>query len=784
MTREVVLDEAMARRVAEAVRWVESMRSRLSAEPSTPSARTLPWVRCTSATPDGNGNYPGVVTYHDGSAWQDEPGAVALKIADGTAATSGRRYLASPSTEQSDGPVYITESSVYDYVTHTRVGIISLADQYIGAGIKSFDSVRVAYTDGSPSSTDPRLDAIRSTDTGELDAGHGTALEVLGGITRRNPLMASSLWVDADAGAGSWLWDGTGNAAAGPTTSAYMRWGWRGSSANANPLADCYPMIFGVGSAAPSLGGFGAVLDTTYGWLQVGGVIEATYHNVGFITSARFRCRGLDGATGTDLTGSTVTGGIITAIGSALASNSVVTASITDASVTYAKIQNVTANRILGRFSTSGPPQELSVNSTLEIVAGPTLGIKDAGVTLAKMADLANKTIIARKTAASGVPESCTLSEVLDFIGSTAQGDILYRGAAGWARLAAGTSGKFLKTLGAGADPAWDAPALDITGLTDADPALGDSLPIYDLSATANRETYLGRVLGLPRRGPGGRLSSSSTLAEGSDSTGVGTLYYLPFRDDCVTLWDGTRWVVVNFSGATVSKALSSLTSGKPYDVFGYLNSGVLNLEFLVWTNDSTRATGVSLQDGLWCKTGDKTRLYLGSFYTTATNATSDSVAERYVYNAYNRIRKEVYVNPTYNDNNAVNSVSVTSTTLAQINGGTNVTFSWLDGLGQEAVDIRLHTFMDTPSGQGITLGIGYDSTSTAYSLSGAFMLSGGQTRASGTCALAFRPVAGKHYATILGLVSGGTGTVHSDLGRLGGSSDARGTMLQGSVMG
>ncbi len=41
---------------------------------------------------------------------------------------------------------------------------------------------------------------------------------------------------------------------------------------------------------------------------------------------------------------------------------------------------------------------------------------------------------------------------------SSAQGDILYRSDTGWVRLAAGTSGHFLKTLGAGANPQWDAP--------------------------------------------------------------------------------------------------------------------------------------------------------------------------------------------------------------------------------------------------------------------------------------------------------------------------------------
>ena len=72
---------------------------------------------------------------------------------------------------------------------------------------------------------------------------------------------------------------------------------------------------------------------------------------------------------------------------------------------------------------------------------------------------MAASTIKARKTGSTGDPEDCTLSEVLDLIGSAAQGDILYRGASTWARLPAGTSGEYLKTLGAGANPDWDTPA-------------------------------------------------------------------------------------------------------------------------------------------------------------------------------------------------------------------------------------------------------------------------------------------------------------------------------------
>jgi hypothetical protein len=82
--------------------------------------------------------------------------------------------------------------------------------------------------------------------------------------------------------------------------------------------------------------------------------------------------------------------------------------------------------------------------------------IANDAVTYAKMQNIsATSRVLGRKTAAAGDTEECTLSEVLDFVGSAAQGDILYRGASTWTRLAAGTSGQYLKTLGSGANPEW-----------------------------------------------------------------------------------------------------------------------------------------------------------------------------------------------------------------------------------------------------------------------------------------------------------------------------------------
>lgn len=66
-----------------------------------------------------------------------------------------------------------------------------------------------------------------------------------------------------------------------------------------------------------------------------------------------------------------------------------------------------------------------------------------------------NSKILGRKTSGSGAIEELTVSEVLDFIGSAAEGDILYRGASAWARLPKGTDGQVL-TLSNGL-PSWAA---------------------------------------------------------------------------------------------------------------------------------------------------------------------------------------------------------------------------------------------------------------------------------------------------------------------------------------
>lgn len=145
----------------------------------------------------------------------------------------------------------------------------------------------------------------------------------------------------------------------------------------------------------------------------------------------------------------------------------------------------------------------------------------------------------------------------------------------------------------------------------------------------------------------GGRL----TLTTGvpltvTDVTGAGTLYYTPYFHNRVSVFDGTRWKIHTFTERSLAL---TLTSGKNYDVFLYDNAGTLTLELsAAWTNDTTRADALTTQDGVQVKSGATTRLWLGTIRASGANTTEDSGGgattqvggKRYVWNAYNRVRR------------------------------------------------------------------------------------------------------------------------------------------------
>lgn len=128
--------------------------------------------------------------------------------------------------------------------------------------------------------------------------------------------------------------------------------------------------------------------------------------------------------------------------------------------------------------SGAGTGDMLAANNLSDVASTVTalanLGIGDLGVldtvgssqidndavTYAKMQNVsATSRILGRKTSGAGDTEELTISEAIDFIGSAANGDILYRTGGAWTRLAKGTASQVL-TMNAGATaPEWAAAA-------------------------------------------------------------------------------------------------------------------------------------------------------------------------------------------------------------------------------------------------------------------------------------------------------------------------------------
>lgn len=148
---------------------------------------------------------------------------------------------------------------------------------------------------------------------------------------------------------------------------------------------------------------------------------------------------------------------------------------------------------------------------------------------------------------------------------------------------------------------------------------------------------------------PGGRLTLTTGVPLTTSTVTSATLYYTPFNHNEISLWTGTVWTRITFTEIALPLGALTYTSGPPpvphpYDIYGYLSGGALAIEKLAWATPSARAVEISLQDGRYCKVGDKSRLYLGTIASVSTTTTEDGPLRRMVWNAYNQVPRHMIV--------------------------------------------------------------------------------------------------------------------------------------------
>lgn len=247
-------------------------------------------------------------------------------------------------------------------------------------------------------------------------------------------------------------------------------------------------------------------------------------------------------------------------------------------------------------------------------------------------------------------------------------------------------------------------------------------------------------------------LTSATPVTTG-DVTSATTIYCTPYTGNSIALYDGTNWNIRQ--SAEFSLALGTLTSGKPYDVFCYDNAGTPTLEFLVWTNDTTRATALVYQNGVLVKSGATTRRYLGTFYTTSTTMTEDSVAKRYLWNYYNRVNRSLFVT------DATATWTYTTATIRQARASAANQVEFVVGVNEDVINASLQvTFANSSANVLVIAGFGLDSTTAlaADQLRAAHRTQVANVLVSGVATYCGFPGVGRHYLAWLEY-SAATGT-------------------------
>jgi hypothetical protein len=271
-----------------------------------------------------------------------------------------------------------------------------------------------------------------------------------------------------------------------------------------------------------------------------------------------------------------------------------------------------------------------------------------------------------------------------------------------------------------------------------------------------------------------GRLTLTTAVpVTTSDVTAATTVYFTPYVGNRITLYDGSRWQTVTFSEKSIAVPAST---NQMYDVWGVLQSGELTLAVDAWTNDTTRATNLTRQDGVLVKTGATTRRYLGSFRTTGVSGqTEDSATKRYLWNMYNRVARPL---------RRIESTGSWAYNVASWRQANNSTSNQVDvvvGVADALLELNVHGFCNQTAGAWVGQAIGEDTTGTYLAdQNGGISFISGYALIWGV--LRKYPAVGRHYYAWIEM--GGASGISTFYGSSGGIAGDRLGGLNGSIYG
>jgi hypothetical protein len=205
-----------------------------------------------------------------------------------------------------------------------------------------------------------------------------------------------------------------------------------------------------------------------------------------------------------------------------------------------------------------------------------------------------------------------------------------------------------------------------------------------------------------------GRLTLTSNVpVTTADVTGATTVYWTPYKGNFIALYESSKWNVYEFSQLSTSLGPSTNTN---VDIFIYNNAGTLTLVQDTWTNNTTRATALTTQDGILVRSGDTGKRYLGTYRANGSAQVEDSRTKRFLWNYYNRVKKPLHFT------NGTSTWTYATTTWRQANASAAAQVEMVVGWLEDEISLKLITSC-TVSANAIygAASIGEDSTSTPH---------------------------------------------------------------------
>lgn len=191
-----------------------------------------------------------------------------------------------------------------------------------------------------------------------------------------------------------------------------------------------------------------------------------------------------------------------------------------------------------------------------------------------------------------------------------------------------------------------------------------------------------------------GRLTlTSGTAVTTADVTGATTVYFTPYGGNKVSIFNGDSWDLFAFNELSVAVPATTST---PFDIFIYNNSGSAALTTTNWTNDTTRATEIVFQDGIYVKSGSRQYRYLGTGRTTTVSGqTEDSVSKRFIWNYYNRKPRPLRV-----EESTASWSYATTVTWQEANASTSNRVGIVVGVKETLVKLMAHGVVNMGVGE------------------------------------------------------------------------------------